>query len=71
MADELDGIWSYPLGSAQVYNKVRRQYEPPPAEPARLGLCTSHVVMFLIKESAKEEVYYYYYFAVHVCQCLH
>lgn len=36
---ELDVIWSYPLGSAQVCNKVRGQYEPPPAESARLALC--------------------------------
>ncbi|TWW76974.1 Roundabout -like protein 2 [Takifugu flavidus] len=35
---ELDVIWSYPLGSAQVCNKVRGQYEPPPAESARLVL---------------------------------
>lgn len=36
---ELDVIWSYPLGSPQVFNKVRGQYEPPPAESARLGFC--------------------------------
>lgn len=65
---ELDVIWSYPLGSAQVCDKVRGQYKPPPAESARLGLCM--LGGFCLRSQRRRKSVYFFLLA-YVCQCLH